>query len=63
MDYYRKLFKYREAGVKEYWVIDPDRTISTVYNFEKDMMEEYPFDEKVPVGIWKGFSVGGIDRL
>jgi len=44
-------------------VIDPDRTISTVYNFEKDMMEEYPFDEKVPVGIWKGFSVGGIDHL
>lgn len=63
MDYYRKLFKYREAGVKEYWVVDPDRTISTVYNFEKDTMEEYPFAESVPVGIWKGFSIGGIDRL
>lgn len=58
MDYYRKLFKYREAGVREYWVVDPDRNIVTVYNFESDTMVEYPFGEKVPVGIWKGFLIG-----
>lgn len=57
MDYYKKLFKYRTAGVREYWVVDPDRKIVTVYNFEADTMEEYPFGEDVPVGIYEGFSI------
>ena len=25
MDYYTKLFKYRTAGVREYWIVDPDK--------------------------------------
>ena len=25
MDYYTKLFKYRTAGVREYWLVDPDK--------------------------------------
>ena len=57
MDYYNKLFKYRTAGVREYWVVDPDRKIVTVYEFEHDNMEEYSFDEDVPVGIYEGFSI------
>lgn len=57
MDYYKKLFKYRTAGVREYWVVDPDRKLVTVYNFERDTMEEYPFGEKVPAGIYEGFSI------
>lgn len=57
MDYFIKLFKYRTAGVREYWVVDPDRKIVTVYNFEQDKMEEYHFGEDVPVGIYEGFSV------
>ncbi len=57
MDYYKKLFKYRTAGVREYWVVDPDRSQSTVYNFEQDNMEEYSFEEEVPVGIYEGFSI------
>lgn len=56
-DYYIKLFKYRTAGVREYWVADPDRKIVTVYNFEYDTMVEYPFGEEVPAGIYEGFSV------
>ena len=51
MDYYKKLFKYRTAGVKEYWVADPERELVTVYNFEKDSMEEYSFDKYIPAGI------------
>lgn len=57
MDYYKKLFKYRTAGVREYWVVDPDRKIVTVYEFEHDNMEEYSFDEDVPVGIYENFTL------
>lgn len=57
MDYFKKLFKYRTAGVREYWVVDPDRKIVTVYNFEQDTMIEYPFSECVPAGIYKGFTI------
>ncbi len=56
-DYYKKLFKYRTAGVREYWVADPDREIVTVYNFERDTMVEYSFGEEVPAGIFEGFSL------
>ena len=57
MDYYKKLFKYRTAGVREYWVVDPEKELVTVYDFEKDSMEEYSFDKDIPVGIYEGFSI------
>lgn len=57
MDYYKKLLKYRTAGVREYWVVDQDRNLVTVYNFEADNMEEYLFGEAVPVGIYEEFSI------
>lgn len=57
MDYYKKLFKYWTAGVREYWVVDPERELVTVYNFEKDSMEEYTFDKDLPVGIYEGVSL------
>ena len=25
MDYFTKLFKYRTAGVREYWIVDPEK--------------------------------------
>ena len=25
MDYFTKLFKYQKSGVREYWIVDPDR--------------------------------------
>ena len=57
MDYFTKLFKYRTAGVREYWIVDPTKEIVTVYRFEKETMEEYSFGEDVPVGIYEGFSI------
>lgn len=57
MDYMIKLFKYRSAGVKEYWIVDPKKQQSIVYNFEKETMEEYLFEDMVPVGIYEGFSI------
>ena len=57
MDYYKKLFKYRTAGVREYWVLDPEKEVVTVYNFEQDNMQEYSFGDDVPVGIYEGFTI------
>lgn len=36
MDYYKKLFKYHTAGIREYWIVDPDRKRIIVYNFQKE---------------------------
>ena len=57
MDYYKKLFKYRTAGVREYWIVDPERKLVTIYNFEKEIMDQYSFGEDVSVGIYEGFSI------
>ena len=57
MDYYKKLFKYRTADVREYWVVDPDKKVVTVYDFEQDNMEEYSFGMDIPVSIYEGFTL------
>lgn len=57
MDYFTKLFKYRTAGVQEYWIVDPEKERVTVYNFEKETTDEYTFNMLVPVGIYEGFSI------
>lgn len=57
MDYFTKLFKYRTANVREYWIVDPTKELIMVYLFEKETMEQYSFGEDVPVGIYEGFSI------
>lgn len=57
MDYFIKLFQYRTAGVREYWIVDPGRELVTVYQFEAETMEQYSFGEEVPVGIYQGFGI------
>lgn len=56
-DYMTKLFKYRTAGVREYWIVDPEKQMISVYGFEKDMVEQYNFGADVPAGIYDGFSI------
>lgn len=52
-DMYLKLVKYQGAGVREYWIIDPDSREITVYNFESlRITRSYSFDNSVPVGIF-----------
>jgi len=57
MDYFTKLFKYRTAGVREYWIVDPAKELITVYRFEKETMEQFSFGEDISVGIYEGFSI------
>lgn len=57
MDYMIKLFKYREAGVKEYWIVDPKDKIVYVYDFANDNMVKYTFDDKVKVNIYDDLEI------
>lgn len=54
MDYFLKLFKYAEVGVREYWIVDSEKNRITVYYFEKGEINEYTFEDSVPVGIYGG---------
>ncbi len=57
MDYYKKLFKYKTAGVREYWVVDPEKKLIMVYRFDKEMLQQYSFGEDVQSGIFEDLSV------
>ena len=57
MDYLTKLFKYRTAGVREYWIIDALKNRIIAYNFETNIMEEYTFSDCIKVGIYEDFSI------
>jgi Uma2 family endonuclease len=50
-----KLRKYKETGVREYWIVDPIQKHVVVHHFEfTDIPKAYGFDAKVPVGIFAG---------
>lgn len=58
MDYLTKLFKYRTAGVREYWIVNPAKNMVTVYSFQpREDVEQYSFEDDIPVGIYQGFSI------
>lgn len=57
MDYYIKLFKYRAAGVREYWIVDPDKNRIMVYNFDNEDTADYTFSDIVKAGIYEDFSI------
>lgn len=57
MDYSIKLFKYRSAGVREYWIVDPEKNRITVYNLEHEDMNEYTFTDTVKAGIYPDLSI------
>lgn len=61
MDYYTKLFKYRTAGVREYWIADPSKNRITVYNFETEDTGEYTFSDSVKAGIYEDLYINFSD--
>ena len=51
-DRFIKYLKYKNAGVREYWLIETERMEITVYRFDKDdEVRVYSFDDDIPVGI------------
>ena len=57
MDYYTKLFKYQTAGVREYWIVDPEKNRIIVYLFESDDAQEYAFLDSVKAGIYEDLTI------
>ena len=61
MDYYTKLFKYRTAGVREYWIVDPEKNRILVYNFELENTEDYTFADSIKAGIYNDLLINFSD--
>ena len=57
MDYFTKLFKYRSANVREYWIVDPMKNRILVYQFEIGTLTEYSFSNSVKVGIYEDLTI------
>ena len=52
-DYIRKLYYYKNAGVREYWIVDPHRKTVTVNHFEKNLLNlQYSFDSVIKANIY-----------
>ena len=56
MDYITKLALYERSGVREYWIVDPEVRVTTVYRFQGGglRLTTYRFDETIPMGIYDG---------
>lgn len=64
LDYGVKLFKYRTAGVREYWIVNPLKKTVTVYDFEQEKRtNQYSFDDTIPVCIYADLSINIADLL
>ena len=55
-DYRDKLIMYRQAGVREYWIIDTQKQIVCVYFFEQspNVVNIYNWTDEIPVNIYYG---------
>ncbi len=57
-DYGIKLFKYRTAGVREYWIVNPLTRVVTVYDLENEIgTNQYTFHDRIPVCIYDDLSI------
>ena len=58
VDYSTKNTLYTDAGVREYWIVDPEKERTTVYRYEDDAAPIiYPFTDGVPIGIFQKLSI------
>ena len=57
-DYGIKLFKYRTSGVREYWIINPQKNSIMVYDLEEGKKSnQYTFEDDVPACIYEDLSI------
>ena len=61
-DYIRKLYYYKNAGVREYWIVDPRRKLVTVNYFEENMLNiQYSFEATIKVHIYEDLFINFLD--
>lgn len=57
-DYGIKLFKYRTAGVREYWIVNPMKETVTVFDMEKEeKSNQYDFDDTICSCIYEDLNI------
>ncbi len=58
-DYVRKLNLYADAGVREYWIVDPIGKIVSVYHLSEKIFRatEFTFEDQVSVMIYDDLSI------
>ena len=64
MDYAIKFSKYQDAGVREYWVVDPLKKRIVVWSLEQNpeptgpsIMEMYTFNDTIKSGIYEDLYI------
>lgn len=58
MDYGTKLFKYRTAGVREYWIVNPITKVVNVYDLENDELTyQYSFSDYISSCIYRDLNI------
>lgn len=61
-DYIRKAYYYKNAGVREYWIVDPRRKTVTVDYFEGNIVSvQYAFDSIIKVNIYDDLLINFSD--
>ena len=60
-----KLFKYKAAGVREYWILDPQRKLVIVYDFEdqEESAAIYSFENEISSVIYPELMIRPADFI
>lgn len=58
MDYVRKTALYRDAGVREYWIVDSDKETVTIYEAKQwNAPVCHSFSERIKAGIYEDLYI------
>ena len=57
-DYLTKMIKYQNAGVREYWIVDPELRIVSVYYFDDHSKSgRYQYEDTITSNVLEGLEI------